>query len=65
MTGNAGEVHPSAGQLDEEQDIHPLQEDRVDGEEIAGQDAGGLLAQERPPGRWGASGRGVKTVSAE
>jgi hypothetical protein len=44
MTGDAGHVHPSTGQLDKEQDVHALQEDRVHGEEVAGQDAGSLLA---------------------
>ena len=47
MVGGAGQVYASAGELDEEQDIHSPREDRVDGEEVAGQDPGGLLAQER------------------
>jgi hypothetical protein len=32
MSSDARQVHPSAGELDEEQDIHSPQEDRVDGE---------------------------------
>jgi hypothetical protein len=38
-----GKVHPSAAEFDDEQHMHPPQQDRVDGEEVAGQDAGGLL----------------------
>jgi hypothetical protein len=37
-------------QFDEEQHIAPLPPERVDGEEVAGHDACGLLAQERRPG---------------
>jgi hypothetical protein len=37
-------------QLDEEQHIEALQPERVDGEEVASHDPGGLLAQERRPG---------------
>jgi hypothetical protein len=33
MSSDARQVHPSAGELDEEQDVHSPQEDRVDGEE--------------------------------
>ena len=65
MVGDAGQVHPPAAELDDEQHIHPPQEHRVDGEEVAGHDSGGLLAQERPPTRRGASGRRVKTVGAQ
>jgi hypothetical protein len=41
VSGDAGQVHPSAAEFDDEQHIHSLQEDRVDGEEVAGQDPGG------------------------
>jgi hypothetical protein len=37
-------VDPSAVQLDEEQHVQPLQPDRVDGEEVARNDPGALLA---------------------
>jgi hypothetical protein len=50
IAGHAGQVNPSGAQLDEEQYLHPTQEDGVDGEEVARDDAGGLLAQELPPG---------------
>jgi hypothetical protein len=37
-------VHPPGVQLDEEQDVQPPQPDGVDGEEVTGDDSGGLLA---------------------
>jgi hypothetical protein len=45
--GDAGQVHPAGVQLDEEQHIQPPKPDGVDGEEVAGDDPRGLLAQER------------------
>jgi hypothetical protein len=42
--GDAGQVHPAGVQFDEEQHIQPPQPDAVDGEEVAGNDPGGLLA---------------------
>jgi hypothetical protein len=65
MVGDAGKVHSPACKLDEEQRIHALQEDRVDGEAVAGDDPSSLLAQERPPARRGASRRRVKAVGAQ
>ena len=62
--GDPSQVHPPAAQFDDEQHLQPLQEHRVDGEEVARHDPGGLLAQERPPSRWSASGRRVKSVGA-
>jgi hypothetical protein len=61
VSGDAGQVHPSAGELDEEQDIHSPQQDCVDGEEVAGHDSGGLLAQERSPADVSTLRRRVKT----
>jgi hypothetical protein len=57
IVSDAGKMDPPPAKLDEEQHLHPPQENRVDGEEVAGQDPGGLLAQERPPVRCTASGR--------
>jgi hypothetical protein len=37
-------VHPPGVQLDEEQDVQLPQPDGVDGEEVTGDDSGGLLA---------------------
>jgi hypothetical protein len=65
VSGDADQVHPSASEFDDEQHIYALQEDRVDGEEVARQDPGGLLAQERPPTRCSAPGRRVKAVGAQ
>jgi hypothetical protein len=60
VSGDADQVHPSAAELDDEQDKYAPQEDRVDGEEVAGQDPGGLLAQERPPTRRARRGAGSR-----
>jgi hypothetical protein len=40
------ELEPARRQRDEEEDVDPLQPERLDGEEIAGERAGSLLAQE-------------------
>jgi hypothetical protein len=42
------DVHPPGSHLHDEQHIEASEEDRVDMEEIAGQQAIGLSAQERP-----------------
>jgi hypothetical protein len=41
----ARQVDASAFKLDEEQDVEATQRDRLDGEEVAGDDARGLLAE--------------------
>jgi len=43
-------VHPPGPHLHDEQYVHTLEEDRVDMEEITGQQAVSLRAQERPLG---------------
>jgi hypothetical protein len=63
--GHAGQVDASGVELDEEQHVEPLQPDRVDGEEVTRHDSGGLLAEERPPGRGGAARGWVEPVAAE
>jgi hypothetical protein len=50
-------MDPAGVQFDEEQHVQPPQPDRVDGEAVARDDPGGLLAQERPPAR-GRAARG-------
>jgi len=52
--GHPGQVDPAGVEFYEEQYVQPAQPHRIDGEEVAGDDPGGLLAQERPPrrGRW-------------
>jgi hypothetical protein len=56
-------LDPAGGQSDEEQHIQPPQPDGVDREEVAGEDAGRLLAQERPPGRGRRSRRRVQSMT--
>jgi hypothetical protein len=48
--GDAGQVHPAVFQLDEEQHVQAGQADGLDGEEVTGDRAGGLGAQELRPG---------------
>ena len=47
--GAASDVDAAACQFDEEEDIEALQRDCLDGEEVDGEHAAGLLAQERAP----------------
>jgi hypothetical protein len=42
--GHSSQVDPPGVQFDAEQHVQPLQPDRVDGEEVARHDPGGLLA---------------------
>jgi hypothetical protein len=58
-------VDAAGVQLDEEQHMQPPQPDGVDGEEVAGDDPGSLLAQERPPGRGRPPRCGVEPVAAQ
>jgi hypothetical protein len=43
-------VDPAGGKLDHKQHVQPLDQDRVDVEEVARQHALGLRGQELPPG---------------
>jgi len=61
--GDTSQVHPPAAQFYDEQHIQPLQEHRVDGEEFARQDAGGLPMEKRPPRRRSTLGCSVDAVS--
>jgi hypothetical protein len=54
--GHASKVDMSSGDVDEEQHVDPFEEDGVDGEEVAGQDAAGLGGEELLPGWAGAVG---------
>ena len=62
---HAGQVDPSGVQFDEEQHVQSAQSDGIDGEEVAGDDAGGLLAQERPPRDGVRPRRGVQPVAPQ
>jgi hypothetical protein len=48
---DARQVHPAGAQFEEEQDVEPLEEYRVNGEEVAGHDRGGPGCEELAPGR--------------
>ena len=52
MGGHAEDVYVPGRHLHDEQDVQALEEDRVDGEEVAGEQSLGLGAQERPLGGW-------------
>ena len=58
-------MDPPGLQFDEEQHIQPSQPDRVDGEEVAGNDPGGLLAQECPPSGGRPPWSGVQPMAAQ
>ncbi|HEY5986169.1 MAG TPA: hypothetical protein VIV12_07330 [Streptosporangiaceae bacterium] len=65
MSGDTGKAHSPAPEFDDEQHIQPLHEHRVDGEEVAGQDASRLAAQKRPPSRGDPSRRWVDAVGSQ
>ena len=57
--GDAEDVHATAGVLDDEEDVEPVRGDRVEVEQVAGEDAVGLRSQELRPGRSGSAWRRV------
>ena len=59
------DVHSSGVDLYQEQHIQSAQEDRVDVEEIAGQQPVGLSSEKCPPGGIGAMGCGADAVAAQ
>ena len=52
--GDAEDVRRAAGMLDDEERIHPVQGDRVEVKQVAGEDRLGLRLEELRPGRSGA-----------
>src|SRR5207237_9284860 len=56
-----GEMHAAAAQLEEEQDVEPLQPDRLDPEEIDGQQAVSVYPDEFAPRRFPALTRRAET----
>ena len=48
--GAAGEMDPPGADLEEEQDVQGLEEERLDGEEVAGQHGIAVPGEELPPG---------------
>jgi hypothetical protein len=59
------EVDAAAFEFDEEEHVEAAQRDRLDGEEVAGEHAGGLLAEEFAPARSRAPRRGPKTAGEQ
>ena len=57
--GDAEDVDAAGGVLDDEERVEPVQGDRVEVEQVAGQDRLGLRAEELRPGRTGPSRRGI------
>jgi hypothetical protein len=49
-------VHAAGGVLDDEEGVEPVQGDRVEMEQVAGEDAVGLRSEELGPGRSGSPG---------
>jgi len=58
-------MNPAGVQFDEEQHVEPPQPHRFHGEEVARDDPGSLLAQERPPGAVGSPWCRVEPVAAK
>jgi len=63
--GDAGDVNAAPLELEEEEDVEAPKPHRVDGEEVALDDAGRLLAQELAPTQRRSSRCGVDAVAAE
>jgi hypothetical protein len=58
-------VYPSPVDLDHEEHVEASHRNRIDGEEVGGQDALGLGTQELAPGRAGAPWRGREAMAAQ
>jgi hypothetical protein len=59
VSGDAQDVHAAGGVLEDEEDVESVQADRVEVEQVAGEDAVGLRSQELRPGRSGPAWRRV------
>jgi hypothetical protein len=59
VRGYAQDVHAAGGVLDDEERVEPVQGDRVEVEQVAGQDRLPLRWEELRPGRTGPSWRGI------
>src|SRR6266508_3682311 len=64
-SGHSSDVHPSRGELDEEQEVHRLQERGLHGEKVAGEHSLRLLAEEFAPPRAGPTGRRSQAAAAK
>jgi hypothetical protein len=49
VRGDTGQIHPAGGECDEHECVEATEQHRVDGKEVARDDAAGLRAQEGPP----------------
>ncbi len=58
MGGDAQDMDTAGGVLDDEERVEPVQGDRIQLEQVAGEDAMGLRPEELRPGRSGSSGCG-------
>ena len=65
MRRGTKQVHSPGGDLHDEQDVDPLQRDRVDVQEVAGQHALGLSGEELRPGWSGPSRCGIDASGVE
>jgi hypothetical protein len=65
MGGDAEDVDAAGGVLDDEERVEPVQCDRVEVEQVAGQDRVGLGPQKLRPGGSGLSWRRVDSVGLE
>ena len=57
--GDTEDVHAAGGVLDDEERVEPVQADRVEMEQVAGEDAVRLRSEKLRPGRSGSLGRRV------
>ena len=62
MGGDAEDVHPTAGVLDDEERVEPVQGDRVEVEQVAGEDRRGLRS--RNCAQVGKARRGAGSIPA-
>jgi hypothetical protein len=64
VSGHAREVDSLGADFHDEQDMESVQRDGVEGEEVGGQQSGGLGVQERPPASvWMACGGGPRRAA--
>src|SRR4051794_23692490 len=58
-------MQPPRAELDEKEDIQPLQQERVDAEEVAGEELRPMLREEGAPGGVPAPGRGRQIMPTQ
>ena len=65
VSGDAQDVHPAGGVLDDEERVEPMQSDRVEMKQVAGEDGLRLCPEDLRPGRSGSAGCGVDPGGVE